>query len=215
MSSSVVRVNDAIKMIGGDTRKIRKCIDEAIKLGSEEFTYEDDSVVKMSESCIIFREPIKIVGKPPVITVDNYIYIVVALCLQALCKYASDLEETTVMNELPSWISVETIKTEYDMSCYCFLIDYFTECLRSGDDGYFMFYLQEYNSPYVTTKRMKAFLRNNFDQQGLQGLLIKCSNPSSAIIANAILNCLKIDRDNILSEIENGSYGEAFAEEEE
>ncbi len=215
MDSSVIRVNDAIKMIGGDTRKIRKRIDEAIRLGSDEFTYDDDGVVQMSDACVVLREPIKLFEKPPIIPVDNFIYIVVILCLQALSANIEDLDEAIVMNELSSFIDIGTVKSEYDMSCYCFLIDYFIECLRSDDDNSFMFYLQEYKSPYVTTKRMKSFLRGSYDEKTkLDALLIKCSNPSSAIIANSILRCLKIERDNILSEIENGSYSEAFAEEE-
>ncbi|MBR1801935.1 hypothetical protein IJ768_01750 [Candidatus Saccharibacteria bacterium] len=128
-----VAIDDAAEIAGGNPRKMRRNIREAIKAGQEHYdgTY----------------------GRPMITNVDNLVYLVTALTIRESGRKSDDINIFVVRTELFDFINPETIETAYDMSCYAFLVEYFENAL-DFEKKPLMKFLQDYNNKFVTKTRI-------------------------------------------------------------
>lgn len=175
MDDSIIRVNDAVEMIGGNLRKMRKNIDDAIRISCE--GYEGNF------------------GRPEIIPADQFIYIVAALAIKELGRFADDVNEYTVMTRTADILDVGAIHSGYDMSCYVMMINYEINCLERDEQLSLTSFIKATNSPYATTARLKKFLKKNRwyddEEELLSVLKIRQPAPTPSTIAHALFRALR------------------------
>ena len=174
MNDSVIRINDAIEMIGGNPKKMRRNINAAIKVSYDDYDGK--------------------YGRPPIIPADQFVYIVAALAIKELGRFSDDLDDFVAMTYLSDFIDIGAIENEYDMSCYMLLMDYFIECLARNEQLSLTNFVKNTASPYATISRLKRFFKKNdwYDQPELLMAMFKIQNvsPTPSTIAHALYRVL-------------------------
>ena len=175
LSDDVIRIDSAAEMVGGNVKKMRDNISDAIKISCDE--YEGNF------------------GRPPIIPVDQFVYLVVALSVQEFGRFTDDPNEYIVMSHLSDYLDIGAIQDEYDMRCYIFLIDYFIDCLTRNERLPLSQAIEMADSPYVTSQRLKKYLRKNGwfsdPDEVLELLKIKSAAPTPTQVADSIFRSLK------------------------
>ena len=200
VDDDVVKISDAIEMTGGNVRNMRKHISNAIRISCEEY---DGNF-----------------GRPPMIPVDQFIYIVTVLAIKDLGRFTDSLDEFTAMTQLIEFIDISAINDEYDMRCFIFLIDYFTKCLQENEKVSLSREIKNYNSRFVTKRRLKNFFRKNNWYEDFDGFktlfgVTLSEAPTLTQITNPLFKVLKDAREVEKEMSETYSFSDQIDEDDE
>lgn len=174
MDDSVVRIDDAIEMIGGNPKKMRKHINDAIRISCDEYVGN--------------------FGRPPIIPADSFIYIVAALAMKELGRFAENLDEYIVMTQISDFIDIGAIENEHDMSCYVMLNDYFIECLVAKERLPLTPFIRDPDRSYVTSRRVKKFFRKNgwYDNPEELWMMLRIDSTSTPTMSQITTSLLRL-----------------------
>lgn len=192
MLSHIIRFDDAAESVGICAKDARHNIRKAIKVGQKHYdgTY----------------------GRPCDIEPEQAIYLVAALVIQEYGRRTDNLSEYVVRNHIGDYLDMGAIKTEYDMSCYVLLIDYFERCLEHGKVSITKF-VNDHKSSLATSRRLNNFIKENSwygDEDAVDETLgIYASQPKLSDVTNALLDEFKLIREKAEKEKEEYELNQA------
>lgn len=193
MLQYAIRLDDAAEIIGISPKETRRNIRKAIKIGQEFYdgTY----------------------GRPCDIEPEQAVYIVTALAIQEYGRKSDDISEYVVRKYISDYLDIGSITSEYDMSCYVFLIEYFEHCLTYGKVSITKF-LKTNANPFVTSRRLNNFMKRNDwygDAEDVDRAIgLYTAQPRLSDVTNALLNVFDTIRECELSVKEEYDLNHAF-----
>ena len=188
-----VAFDDVVEIMGGNPRKVRHDIREAIKVGQEFYdgTY----------------------GRPDIDSPDHIVYVVTAMVIRETGRKNRDINTYISRVYMPKFINLRRIKSPYDLSCYAFLVDYFEHALYFGRKPITKS-LKDHSGKYLTSRRIMNLLERqdwygDFDK--VKGKLgIGAYSPKLSEFTNAVFEILLKEKGEELRRAERYELDKAF-----
>ena len=163
------KIEDVADITGGDARKMRRNIRNAIKVGRDLYdgTY----------------------GRPEIQDADHLVYVVTVLAIRENGRKSADVNRFVAQALLTKFFDVMLIENAYDLMCYALLSTYFEDVLDHGKKP-FSRYLDDWGSKFTTRKRLTDLISkqewfNNINL--LRNMNIDTFGPSITQVTNGIL----------------------------
>ena len=136
-----VKLGNAAELIGSNSKIIRGYIQNASKLIYSSFEGSFD--------------------RPTILPPEQIIYLVTACAIRESARNTDDINEYIARSKMGVLLDIGALRTEYDMSCYAFLIEYIEDSLRMNEKKVFGQYLKNAGNSLVTNTRLLNFFKKN------------------------------------------------------